>query len=100
MTTHPLGRLSGSLLAALLAVTAAAGCSETPPTGSTGGGGDVGTVPPSPLCGNQGQPGLDDPRAPEVGGAIFSPFQPQFGSTVAATVPAARDQRRHAPHPL
>ena len=45
-------------------------------------------MPPSPLCSNQdGQPGIEDTRAPGVGGGIFSPFQPQFGSTVAATVP-------------
>jgi hypothetical protein len=85
MTIHPLGRLSGSLMAALLAATAATGCSETQPPDTTGTGG--GSIPPSPLCSNQGQPGVDDLAKPAVGGGIFSPFQPQFGSTVAAAVP-------------
>ena len=89
MTMHPLGRLSGSLVAALLAAMAATGCSETPQPGSTGAGGDVGPIPPSPLCSNQGQPGVDDPSMgkPTIGGGIFSPFQPQFGTTVSAAVP-------------
>src|SRR5262245_23833954 len=87
MTIRPLGRLSRSLLAALMAATAAAGCSDKPPTGSTGTGGDIGPVPPSPLCSNQGQPGIEPAGRTDIGGGIFSPFQPQFGSTVAAAVP-------------
>ncbi len=48
MTTHPLGRLCGSVFAALMAATAVAGCSETqPPVTSPG---DDGTQPTSPLC--------------------------------------------------
>ena len=44
MTTHPLGRLCGSVFAALLAAAAIAGCSETqPPITSTGIAGDDGT---------------------------------------------------------
>jgi hypothetical protein len=70
-----------------MAATAAAGCSDKPPVGSTGTGGDVGPVPPSPLCSNQGQPGIEPGGRTDVGGGIFSPFQPQFGSTVAAAVP-------------
>jgi len=90
MTTHPLGRFSGSIFTALLAVSVAS-CGETPPPDATGGGGDVGTIPPSPLCGPAAnQPGAGGDFAgptPTSGGAIFSPFQPQFGSTVAAAVP-------------
>ena len=48
MTTHPLGRLCGSVFAALLAATAVAGCSENRPPTSTGIGGDDGTQPTAP----------------------------------------------------
>jgi hypothetical protein len=90
MTTHPLGRFSGSIFTALLAVSVAS-CGETPPPDTTGSGGDIAPIPPSPLCGpSANQPGVEGDFAgptPTSGGGIFSPFQPQFGSTVAAAVP-------------
>jgi hypothetical protein len=84
MTNHPLGRLSGSLVAGLLAATAFAGCGGDPAPVDP-----IGPVPPSPLCGNQNQPGVDDLSRGKtsIGGQAFSPFQPQFGATVAAAVP-------------
>jgi mono/diheme cytochrome c family protein len=87
MTAHPLGRLFGSVLAALLAATVVTGCTghEPPPT-STGSGGDIGPIPPSPLCSGTMNVGPDGP-VPTTGGAAFSPFPPQYGSTVSAAVP-------------
>jgi hypothetical protein len=88
MTIHPLRRLSRSGFAALLAVASAAGCSESPAPGTPSGtGADVGTNPTSPLCGasslSTGGGGAGAIPTP----AVFSPFQPQYGSTVAAAVP-------------
>jgi cytochrome c len=91
MTIDLLRRLSGSTVAAVFAVAIAAGCSENQgPVGPTGTGGDVGPIPPSPLCGASD---LSTGGGSAKGGvvtptpAIFSPFQPQYGSTVAAAVP-------------
>src|SRR3954454_10623524 len=91
MTINPLRCLSRSAIAALFAVASAAGCSESPGPGTPSGtGADVGTNPTSPLCGANS---LSTDEGAAVGGgatptpAIFSPFQPQYGSTVAAAVP-------------
>jgi hypothetical protein len=96
MTTPPLVRLSGFALSALLAVTAAAGCGDAnqPPPVSTGTGNDVGTVPPSPLCGGTstgmgtGTGGFvgGGPATPTAPGISFSPFPPNYGSTVSSAV--------------
>ena len=90
MTTHPLGRLCGSVFAALLAATAVAGCSETqPPTTPSGIGGDDGTQPTSPLCNaaatNGGSPS-PTARVSGPAGFSFSPFPPNYGATLAAAV--------------
>jgi hypothetical protein len=90
-----LRRLSGSTFAALFAVAIAAGCSETHGPGTPSGtGGDVAPIPPSPLCGatnlNTGSGGgVATTGMPVPGGpaGFFSPFQPQYGSTLAAAVP-------------
>ena len=94
MTIDLLRRLSGSTFAALFALAIAAGCSETQgPVAPSGTGGDVGPIPPSPLCGAtnlnaEGGGGVAG-GMPVPGGpaGFFSPFQPQYGSTVAAAVP-------------
>ena len=91
MTIDLLRRLSGSTVAALFAVAIAAGCSETRgPVAPSGTGGDVGPIPTSPLCGATNLTAEGGGAA--AGGvmptpAFFSPFQPQYGSTVAAAVP-------------
>ena len=92
MTTHPLARLSGLALSALLAFTAAAGCGDSyhPPPEMTGTAGDVGTIPPSPLCGSTDGTGVGvggGPVMPTPTGVSFSQFPPQFGTTVVATTP-------------
>jgi hypothetical protein len=89
MTTGRLDRLCGSVFAALLAVTAVAGCSETqPPTTPSGFGGDDGTQPTSPLCSTGATSGgMAVPDGP-VSGQAFSraPFPPNYGTTRAAAV--------------
>ena len=92
MTMNLLRRLSGSTFAALFAVAIAAGCSETQgPVTPSGTGGDVGPVPPSPLCGatdlSTGSGGGVAGGVMPTPGGFFSPFQPQYGSTIAAAVP-------------
>ena len=95
MTIDPLRRLSGSVstcCAALFAVAIAAGCSENQGPGmASGTGGDVASVPPSSLCGatslSTGAGGAMAVGPTTAPGDIFSPFQPQYGSTVAAAVP-------------
>jgi hypothetical protein len=87
MKTLTDGRLFGSMLAAALAL-AATGCAGAQPSSSsTGTGGDV-SLPPSPLCGGStngtgtGVPGMTTtPLPPGIPGG-FSPFPPQFGTTV------------------
>src|SRR4029078_10809929 len=54
MTTHPLRRLSGSVLAGVCALAIAAGCSENQNPVKPDGP-DVTPVPPSPLCGATNQ---------------------------------------------
>jgi hypothetical protein len=95
MTIDLLRRLSGSgstCCAALFAVAIAAGCSENQgPVTASGTGGDVAPVPPSPLCGtgdlSTGSGGGVAMPTPGGPAGFFSPFQPQYGSTVAAAVP-------------
>src|SRR5262245_540688 len=99
MTTPPFVRLSGLALSALLAVTAAAGCGDAnqPPPVPTGTG-DVGMVPPSPLCGgtstNGGMGGFvgGGPAVPTGSSVSFSPFPPNYGGTISSAVapPAIR----------
>jgi hypothetical protein len=93
MTMPPLGRVFGSVSAAALAVALAAGCAGNgAPPSSTGAGGDVGPIPPSPLCGATDQNtgaggGVTNGGMPLPPGVSFSPFPPQFGSTISAAVP-------------
>ncbi|HEY7376862.1 MAG TPA: cytochrome-c peroxidase [Polyangia bacterium] len=87
MTIQP--RPARLLLASTLTVLAlaSASCSRTPPeVGPTGTGGDIGPVPPSPLCSGQSNGGgvMTGPVPPGIPG--FSPFPPQFGQTVTAPV--------------
>ena len=89
MTTSPLGRLSASFCAGLFAAVIAVGCSDQQTPLPSGTGGDIGTVTPSPLCGqtsNTGVGGGFTGGAPTPGG-FFSPFPPQYGTTVAAPTP-------------
>src|SRR5262245_4218148 len=85
MTTH--ARSFGSIVALAVAAAAAVGCSEGRNNFPTGTGGDVGTITPSPLCDSSSSsctpPGGD---AMIAKGGGFSPFPPQFGSTVSAAV--------------
>ena len=92
MTIDLLRRLSGSTVAALFAVAIAAGCSENRgPVGPSGTGGDVGPIPPSPLCGATNLPA----RAVARHGGVVMPTPASssrrssrsIGSTVAAAVP-------------
>src|SRR5436190_2423753 len=91
MTTRSFVRLSGSLFVSLLAA-AAAGCNGSQPTVTpSGGGGDIGPGPISPLCGpsaNTGAGGFVGGGGvmPTPAGVSFSPFPPQFGTTVNAPV--------------
>ena len=101
MTTHPLGRLCGSVFAALLAATAVAGCSETqPPSTPTGVGGDDGTQPTSPLCSGDRDERRDArhrrPRFVTAPGFSFSPLPAELRRNRRRARRAARDQRRHA----
>ena len=88
MTTSPLGRLSASFCAGLFAAVIAVGCSDQQTPLPSGTGGDIGTVTPSPLCqtSNTGVGGGFTGGAPTPGGS-FSPFPPQYGTTVAAPTP-------------
>ena len=94
MKTSPFVRLSGIALSALLAVTAAAGCGDAnQPQVPTGAAGDIGTVPPSPLCGGtasgmgSGSGGfVGGGPTPTAPGVSFSPFPPNYGVTVSAAV--------------
>jgi len=90
MTTLSLRRLSGSMFAGVCALAIAAGCSENQNPVKPDGP-DVTPVPPSPLCGatnqNTGAGGGVDVGGMPVPGIGFSPFQPQYGSTVTANVP-------------
>ena len=103
MTIDLLRRLSGSTVAALFAVAIAAGCSETRgPVAPSGTGGDVGPIPPSPLCGATN-------LTAEGGGAAAGGVDADAGHLLAVPAavwlhgrrgrPAARNQRRHAAHP-
>src|SRR5689334_15538384 len=93
MTTFPLRRVSGSVSVAVFAAGIAAGCSpDQASVTPSGTGGDVSPVPPSPLCGAGNPNGMSTGGGGAVGGTIptpggfFSPFQPQYGSTVSAPV--------------
>src|SRR5262249_38690062 len=94
MTTH--ARSFGSIVALAVAAAAAVGCSEGRNTFPTGTGGDGRPVPPHPPPGrttprplgnrssSSGTPPGGDAMIAKGGG--FSPFPPQFGSTVSAAV--------------
>jgi hypothetical protein len=93
MTTFPLRRVSGSVSVAVFAAAIAAGCSpDQASVTPSGTGGDV-SPPPSPLCGAGNPNGMSTGGGGAVGGGaiptpggFFSPFQPQYGSTVSAPV--------------
>ena len=101
MTTLSLRRLSGSMFAGFCALAIAAGCSENQNPVKPDGP-DVTPVPPSPLCGatnqNTGAGGGVGVAGMPVPGIGFSPFQPQYGSTVTANVPpkVAQTLARHS----
>jgi hypothetical protein len=91
MTTHPFKSLSGSVLAGLLAVTAAGGCTETQPPGGSTGTGAIDGNPQSPLCNgvSSGMGNVGGARPiPTEPGFSFSPFPPNFGTT-AVSAPVA-----------
>jgi hypothetical protein len=84
--------LGSGFVMALAAVGAAAagGCSaiESTPTGSSGAGGTSITVTPGTICNDPNSPNAGPTMTPGVaGGGGFSPFPPNFGSTVKAAVP-------------
>jgi hypothetical protein len=85
MKTLTDGRVFGSTFAAALALVAT-GCAGTHPSSETSGTGV--SQPTSPLCGGSSTgtavPGMV--TSPGLGGG-FSPFPPQFGTTVHAQVP-------------
>ena len=99
MTTHPLGRLSGSLLAALLAVAAAAGCA-----GSARRRVDRQRRRRRHRA---AEPAVQQPRPTPARAAARRGWAVGVLLTVPAAVrldgrrdgSAARDQRRHAAHP-
>ena len=96
MTTHPLGRLCGSVFAALLAATAVAGCSETQPPSTTGIGGDDGTQPTSPLCsGDARAAGIARPRRARAPARPVAPSR-RFRRTMARRSPRPSRRPRSA----